>query len=111
MFFTPIPADQATSIEELREGYFAIPENTLTGVVCGFCTQIERKGGNRVQVRHASVAHVRYCFATNYEAEAEMRAEQHAENAWLRWAEGGWDPTGAYAAESLLTAGGLPALS
>lgn len=112
MFFTPIPADEATSIQELRKQFDAAPENTSTGVVCGGCTQIERKHGDlRAKIRHASVAHVRYCFAINYEADAAARSEQDAEMAIERYLEGGWDITGTYLAESLLTAGGQIALS
>ncbi|HYQ62537.1 hypothetical protein [Actinophytocola sp.] len=49
---------------------------------------------------HKSVTEMQLC-ADDQAAEAEgiYRAETHAENAWLRWAEGGWDLTGAYSAE------------
>jgi hypothetical protein len=57
---------------------------------------------------HASVTELEICSELRAE-DMERAAEIYAENAWLRYAEGGWDPTGAYAAESLLTAGGLPA--
>lgn len=60
---------------------------------------------------HDSVTEWELCEAGHQAAlDAESEAERYAENAWLRYAEGGWDPTGSYAAESLLTAGGLPAL-
>jgi hypothetical protein len=32
--------------------------------------------------------------------DAEHAAEKNAENGWLRHAEGGWDTSGAYAADS-----------
>jgi hypothetical protein len=58
---------------------------------------------------HATVTEVELCadyFAAWEEQEADHEAEIHAEGAWLRHAEGGWDPMGIYLAESLLTAGG-----
>lgn len=84
----------ATSVDQLNRQYYTFPEATVTGVVCGECTD-----NLEVVTRHASVAHVRVCWSTGMEAAAEHRAELWAENAWLRHAEGGWDTTGAYAAE------------
>lgn len=61
---------------------------------------------------HLTVTEVELCsdyFTAWEDQEVDHEAEIHAENAWLRFAEGGWDPMGTYAAESLLTAGGAPA--
>lgn len=60
---------------------------------------------------HLSVTEMELCRERIQEEQAaDHAAEVHAEGAWLRYAEGGWDTTGSYAAESLLTAGGAPAL-
>jgi hypothetical protein len=95
---TAIPANQARSIDQLDgEGAYAeLPEITLTGPVCGSCSQRERRveGDRRIQVRHATVEHVRYCFGVNYDAEAEARAEMLAERRTEMFFEGAFrEPT------------------
>lgn len=87
------------------------PEETETGIVCEQCsaatefwTATEDGHGVEIltprrQVRHASVAHVRECYAERARQAAESAAEIWAEGAYDRWAEGGWDVTGAYSAE------------
>lgn len=85
----------AAPVEELpRINYGGFPEVTATGIVCGACSDALTE-----VVRHASVAHVRACAAATEEAAAQQAAEIWAEDAWLRYAEGGWDVTGAYSAE------------
>lgn len=98
MIYTPIPADQARSLDRLDgEGAYAeLPESTITGPVCGSCSQHARRneGDRRIQVRHATVAHVRYCFGVNYDAEAEARAEVLAERRTELYFEGAFrEPT------------------
>jgi bacterioferritin-associated ferredoxin len=89
---TAIPASQARSIDQLDgEGAYAeLPEITTTGPVCGSCSQHARRveDDRRIQVRHATVEHVRYCFGVNYDAEAEMRAEAYAERRTEMFFEG-----------------------
>jgi len=62
---------------------------------------------------HESVTDLELCAhytaARDQERAQEATDEIYAENAWLRYAEGGWDPTGTYLAESLMTTGGQPA--
>jgi hypothetical protein len=61
---------------------------------------------------HATVTEVELCedyYGAWESQEVDHEAEIYAENGWLRFAEGGWDPMGTYLAESLLTAGGAPA--
>lgn len=85
----------STPVAELRSVvYCGTPEATVTGIVCGHCSD-----HTAAPVRHASVRHVEACYDAQVEMEAEARAEAYAEGAWLRHAEGGWDVTGAYAAE------------
>lgn len=80
---TAIPASQARTIDQLDTGsvYPELPDATLTGPVCGSCSQHARRveDDRRIQVRHATVEHVRYCFGVNYDAEAEALAEAYAE--------------------------------
>jgi hypothetical protein len=50
---------------------------------------------------HPSVTEMELCEASTQEAMAQQHADEiYAENAWLRYAEGGWDVHGSYAAES-----------
>jgi hypothetical protein len=77
-----IPLAQARPVEVLREGYYEGPDYTDAGVVCAGCSQ-HYTG----QVRHASVEHVRYCFALAAEMEAEAAAEHAAERAVERYFE------------------------
>lgn len=85
----------AAAVEELEGvNYGGHPEVTSTGIVCGACTE-----ARETVVRHASVAHVRACYNAEERAAIEHAAEIWAENAWLRYAEGGWDVTGSYSAE------------
>lgn len=80
-----IPIAQARPVEALREGYYEGPDYTDAGVVCGGCSQ-HYTG----QVRHASVEHVRYCFALAAEIAAESAAELEAERRNERfWEERG----------------------
>lgn len=80
-----IPLAQARSVEVLSQGYYEGPDATDAGVVCGGCSQHYAD-----QVRHASVAHVRYCFALVAEMAAEAAAEQEAERRNERyWEERG----------------------
>ncbi len=91
------------------------PEETETGVVCEQCSDAtefwtERVGEGEVlvprrQVRHASVAHVRECYAERERQAAETAAEIWAEGACLRWLEGGWDPHGSYSYDPHASAG------
>lgn len=89
---TAIPASQARAIDQLEgDGAYAeLPEITLTGPVCGSCTQHARRveDDRQIQVRHATVEHVRYCFGVNYDAEAEARAEMLAERRTEMYFEG-----------------------
>lgn len=94
--FDPIPTAQARPVAELEQTYFELPESTETGPVCGSCSQHARRSldDRRVQVRHATADHVRYCFGANYEAEAEMRAETLAERRTEMYFEGAFrEPT------------------
>jgi hypothetical protein len=70
------------------------PEDTANGIVCGDCTR-----RRRVTIRHASVAHVGACAVAELQAQADDAAEARAEAGWLRYAEGGWDTNGSYAAD------------
>lgn len=102
MILTPIPAEQARPVAELEQTYFELPEFTETGPVCGSCSQHARRSldDRRAQVRHATADHVRYCFGTNYEAKAEMRAETLAERRTEQYSEGAFRmPTGEEAYE------------
>jgi len=61
---------------------------------------------------HQSVTELEVCedyYGAWESQEPDYAAEIAAENGWLRYAEGGWDPMGTYLAESLMTAGGRPA--
>lgn len=94
----PIFAHIATPAADLS--IYNGPEATLTGPVCGSCSDTYSVDGEpRVQVRHATVEHVRTCHALAEEAAAQQAADIWAEGAYLRYAEGGWDTTGAYSAE------------
>lgn len=97
MIRTAIPASQARTIDQLDTGapYPELPDATLTGPVCGGCSQrarrIEWEAGRirtRDAIRHATVEHVRYCFGVNYDAQAEMRAEVEAERRTEMFFEG-----------------------
>lgn len=95
---TAIPASQARTIDQLegQGAYAELPDITLTGPVCGSCSQHARRveGDRRAQVRHATVEQVRYCFAVNYDAEAEVRAEQLVERRTEMYFEGAFrEPT------------------
>lgn len=95
--FDPIPTADARSVAELEQTYFELPESTETGPVCGSCSQHARRslGDRRAQVRHATAAHVRYCFGANYEAEAEARAEALVERRTEQYFEGAFrEPSG-----------------
>jgi hypothetical protein len=94
---TAIPASQARPIDQLegRGAYAELPDATLTGIVCGSCTQHARRaewdaGQVKIRdvIRHATVEHVRYCFGVNYDAEAEARAEMLAERRTEMYFEG-----------------------
>lgn len=77
-------------------GWTDVPE-TLTGVRCGnhrYASEI---------VRHWDVAAVRACYGKDATRAADAAAEAYAEGAWLRHAEGGWDTTGEYLADSIRT--------
>jgi hypothetical protein len=59
---------------------------------------------------HLTVTEVELCadyFSAWEDQEADHEAEIHAEGAWLRWAEGGWDTTGEYLWDSLRVPGGF----
>lgn len=79
-------ASQARTIHQLDQGY-DLPDHTLDGIVCGQCTGWERRGGSKIRVRHASVAHVAYCFGKQTAMDAEAAAERAAELAVERYFE------------------------
>lgn len=85
----PVFAHVATPAGE--QDFYAGVELTETGVVCGECSDFHGE-----HVRHASVQHIRACWSDRVEMAAQVQAEMWAEGAWLRYAEGGWDTTGAY---------------
>lgn len=95
----PVFAHVATPAGE-TDLYSQVAE-TVTGVVCGQCSD-----WRETTVRHATVAHVRECWANAEDAKAQMAAETWAEGAYDRWAEGGWDLTGAYSEELRIPAYG-----
>jgi len=92
-------AATARPIDEIE--YYRLPERTADGVRCGSCSDTERGygvTGPDAIVRHATVAHVRHCWAIQQEWEAEHRAEIAAERAAERYFEEG--PGGGYYAGS-----------
>lgn len=74
------------------------PEHTADGIVCGLCSAHERTCGRTEPVRHASVAHVRHCYAAVAQQDAEHREEIAAERSAERYFEEG--PNGGYYAGS-----------
>jgi hypothetical protein len=50
--------------------YYSGPECTVTGPVCGGCSDIWAR-----TIRHASVAHIRACWEAAQDCEAEAAAE------------------------------------
>lgn len=101
----PVFAHAASPVGECNS--YAGPDETTTGMVCEQCSDFRSwdKSAPRIQVRHASVEHVRECYYLSEQNAAEQAAEIYAEGGYLRWAEGGWDKTGAYAHESFATPG------
>lgn len=96
----PIATFAATPVD-LLSGYcyFSGPEATLSGIVCGQCSDCFRtEDGKRLIVRHASVEHVRACYDTSARIEAESAGEIAAERAVERYFEEG--PHGGYYAGS-----------
>lgn len=92
-----IPAEFAQTEDELAKGYYEFPEATRIGVVCGQCSTSERDrtGDRKAQVRHASIALVRYCFDTRAAMDAETKAEMDAERRVELYYEGAFDmPSG-----------------
>jgi hypothetical protein len=93
----PVEISAARSVEALLEGYYEMPDNTIGGVVCGRCTDVERRYDRKAdQVHHASVQHVRYCYDMaayqDAEAKAELEAERRNERFWEERGAGMDDP-------------------
>lgn len=77
----PMATFAATPVH-LLDGYrfSGDPEVTLSGIVCGQCSDRYRDENNkRIILRHASVEHVRACYDASARAEAEAAAEYEAE--------------------------------
>lgn len=72
---TPIAIFAAAPVEQLS--VYSGAEATLSGIVCGQCTFW--LDGKKILVRHASVEHVRACFALGDEARALCEADMAAE--------------------------------
>jgi hypothetical protein len=105
-----IPAEVAQTIEELAaEDLFATVDRTLTGPVCGDCSDFARAYEPGTVVRHASVDHVRFCWRLREDLAEQTRQEMWAEGAWLRAAEAGTPDTWREEElERMAAASGLP---
>jgi hypothetical protein len=86
---TLVRAAQAVPVDQLMQGYFEPAEQTIDGVACAGCSTLARRAGDRTQVRHASVAHVRYCFGMRAAMAAEAQSEHEAERSVERFFEEG----------------------
>lgn len=60
----------------------------MASIICGCCRET-----------HASVAEVAACYDERAEQEIVNAQERYAEDAYMRYVEGGWDTTGVYAEE------------
>lgn len=92
---------QARTIAQLQELYYEGPEATDAGIVCGQCTDYHGRFEPGLQVRHASVTHVSFCYDLGRQMKAESEAEAAAELRNERYFENGcrtdpWDPEEEY---------------
>ncbi|WP_215544986.1 hypothetical protein [Amycolatopsis sp. CA-230715] len=86
----PMAVFAAAPVDDLlRHYWFGQPEATLSGVVCGHCSDVV----NDRMVRHASVNHIRACFDAGEEARAQAEAERAVDRSVERSFEdrGCWD--------------------
>jgi hypothetical protein len=65
----PVVTSAAAPVDWFSGGY-DLPDNTMSGIVCGDCTR-----RCAPPVRHATVSHVRACGEVKAGWEAEARAE------------------------------------